>query len=85
MQTPNTTDAVAAAIQNLLGQGDTREVLALGFYPFEIAEVAIQAHNKKMAELVPERTKPANTADEFWQGQVAGFNEARRLILGDDA
>lgn len=55
------------------------------------ARLLIQAHNKKMAGLVPELTYEVASGPPEWfeplfaSGMAKGFNEARRLILGDDA
>jgi hypothetical protein len=84
--THDTTEAVTREIQRLSSDWDE---------PFtddeaeRIAKAAIEAHNKAMREAVPERElfQLVNPSWEQMRKQAndIGFNEARRLFLGDES
>jgi hypothetical protein len=80
METPDTTEAVTEAIadgiERMLAHPDAKS-------SYDIARDAIRAHNKAMAEAVPERPIGGLGADQAVFNE--GFNEARRLFLGEEA
>lgn len=74
MTTPDTTEEIVQAFKNA-GESYTWE---------KLARAAIQAHNRKMAELVPSK-KPADFPEDWtpFERRIASmvYNEARRLFL----
>ncbi len=87
METPDTTEAVADALQEFVDPAWPSKKSRMA------AIAAIQAHNKAMAKAVPFVEAPENFPIPYnYHGNqdavyayVDGFNEARRLFLGEQA
>jgi hypothetical protein len=85
-ETPDTTETVQNALVPLLTNFTdeyTRE--AQKEIALEFACAAIQAHNKALAEMVPEQQPSKHLATEYTHIFCGGFNKARRLLLGEAA
>lgn len=85
----DTTEAVAWALFDISEDwDDTHDLPVLnGDQARYIAEIAIEAHNKRLAELIPERSAYWFREYQFFNAENAEtashfFNQARTLFLG---
>lgn len=81
------TEAVVKVLQEMLDE-QGRSNLPYNYDEDDYADIdfnaVARAIKAEIRNAVPVRTSPSNSADEYFMGGVDGFNEACRLILGEE-